>query len=64
MGRRFAMTILTLVTIALPFVISPGARHPSPDQRRADALTQLIDEHHDAPRSLGDRPRIVVTIRM
>ncbi len=37
--------------------------HRTPDQRRADALTQLISEHREAPRSLGDRPRIVVTIR-
>ncbi len=35
----------------------------TPDQRRADALAQLLAEHRDAPRSLGDRPRIVVTIR-
>ncbi len=35
----------------------------TPDQRRADALTQLIVEHRDAPNSIGDRPRIVVTIR-
>ncbi len=35
----------------------------TPDQRRADALVQLIAEHRDAPSSVGDRPRIVVTIR-
>ncbi len=35
----------------------------TPDQRRADALTQLIAEHRDAPSNVGDRPRIVVTIR-
>ena len=37
--------------------------HRTPDQRRADALTHLIADHRDAPRSIGDRPRIVVTIR-
>jgi len=37
--------------------------HRTPDQRRADALTQLAADHRDAPRSIGDRPRIVVTIR-
>jgi len=37
--------------------------HRTPDQRRADALTHLISDHRDAPRSIGDRPRIVVTIR-
>ncbi len=35
----------------------------TPDQRRADALTHLAAEHRDAPNSIGDRPRIVVTIR-
>ncbi len=35
----------------------------TPDQRRADALTQLLSEHRGAPNSCGDRPRIVVTIR-
>lgn len=37
--------------------------HRTPDQRRADALVALIADHREAPRSLGDRPRIVVTIR-
>ena len=37
--------------------------HRTPDQRRADALIHLIADHRDAPRSIGDRPRIVVTIR-
>ena len=32
-------------------------------QRRADALTQLVHDHRDAPNSVGDRPRIVVTVR-
>ncbi len=35
----------------------------TPDQRRADALAHLIAEHRDAPNNVGDRPRIVVTIR-
>ncbi len=35
----------------------------TPDQRRADALTQLLREHRGAPTTIGDRPRIVVTIR-
>ncbi|RMB58768.1 HNH endonuclease signature motif containing protein [Tessaracoccus antarcticus] len=35
----------------------------TPEQRRADALTQIISDHRDAPTSVGDRPRIVVTIR-
>ncbi len=33
------------------------------DQRRADALVQIIADHRDAPSSIGDRPRIVVTVR-
>ena len=37
--------------------------HRTSDQRRADALTQLAADHRDAPRTIGDRPRIVVTIR-
>lgn len=35
----------------------------TPEQRRADALVQLIAEHRGAPSSVGDRPRMVVTIR-
>ncbi len=35
----------------------------TPDQRRADALTQLLREHRAAPTNIGDRPRIVVTVR-
>ena len=35
----------------------------APEQRRADALTQLLREHRAAPANIGDRPRIVVTIR-
>ncbi|MEO7586752.1 MAG: DUF222 domain-containing protein, partial [Arachnia sp.] len=35
----------------------------TPEQRRADALTHIIADHRDAPSSVGDRPRIVVTIR-
>ncbi|MEO7586734.1 MAG: DUF222 domain-containing protein, partial [Arachnia sp.] len=35
----------------------------TPEQRRADALTQIVADHRDAPSSMGDRPRIVVTIR-
>ncbi len=35
----------------------------TPDQRRADALVHLIADHRDAPSSIGERPRLVVTIR-
>ncbi|RMB58420.1 HNH endonuclease signature motif containing protein [Tessaracoccus antarcticus] len=35
----------------------------TPEQRRADALIQIVVDHRDAPTSIGDRPRIVVTIR-
>ena len=35
----------------------------TPDQRRADALVELIAAHRGAPTTMGDRPRIVVTIR-
>ncbi len=35
----------------------------TPAQRRADALTQLLQEHRAAPSNIGDRPRIVITIR-
>ncbi len=34
----------------------------TPDQRRADALSPLLREHRGAPTTIGDRPRIVVTI--
>lgn len=34
----------------------------TPAQRRADALVRLVSEHRDAPSSVGDRPRIVVTM--
>ena len=42
------------------------AEHPTPDQRRADALLALVAAHQRArraPRVAGDRPRIVVTMR-
>ncbi|MDO5735889.1 MAG: DUF222 domain-containing protein, partial [Propionibacteriaceae bacterium] len=35
----------------------------TPDQRRADALVQMVREHRGAPSSVGDRARIVVTVR-
>lgn len=35
----------------------------TPDQRRADALVDVIADHRDVPVSIGDTPRIVVTIR-
>lgn len=34
----------------------------TPEQRRTDALVQLIAEHRGAPTVAGDRPRIVVTL--
>lgn len=43
----------------------PLAETPSPEQRRADALTAMIRAHQEsrlAPSGGGDRPRIVVTL--
>ncbi len=34
----------------------------TPDQRRADALVKLVEDHRGAPQVAGDRPRIVVTM--
>ncbi|MCC2594203.1 HNH endonuclease [Tessaracoccus sp. OS52] len=34
----------------------------TPDQRRADGLIRLVEDHRGAPASAGDRPRLVVTI--
>ncbi len=56
----------TRATGAIPRIVEEQVRDDnqrSPDQRRADAVAQLIAEHRDAPNNMGDRPRIVVTIR-
>lgn len=34
----------------------------TPEQRQADALVELIDDHRGAPTTVGDRPRVVVTV--
>lgn len=35
----------------------------TPEQRRADAVVQLMTEHRGAPTAAGDRPRIVVVMQ-
>ncbi|HJE50941.1 MAG TPA: HNH endonuclease [Tessaracoccus flavescens] len=34
----------------------------TPEQRQADALVELVESHRGAPSTVGDRPRVVVTI--
>ena len=36
----------------------------TPAQRRADALVEMLDHVRDTPKTIGDRPRVVVTVSM
>ncbi len=56
----------TRATHPNPQVIRDQTSHDigrTPDQRRADGLIQLVSDHRAGPTSIGDRPRIVITIR-